>query len=138
MASRPGDDSLRDYGIAAPHGYNATGQHVATQDPAFTSGMDGNEAGVFQTILKPDDIYTEDGIYWADLPLGQRVKFIQNSDAKEAKRELQTIGRMIKKDPLSPVGAYMRNMVIPGAGLLLEGYVFIFAMLVSEWRLMPE
>ena len=30
---------------------------------------------------------------------------------------------MIKKDPLSPVGWYMRNAVIPGAGLLLEGYV---------------
>lgn len=123
MAAKPGDASLRDYGIAAPHGYNATGQHVATQDAAFTSAMDGNEADVFQTILKPDDIYTQDGTYWADLPLAQRVKFIQKSDADEAKRELRIVGRMIKKDPLSPVGAYMRNMVIPGAGLLLEGYV---------------
>lgn len=132
MSSRPGDASLRDYGIAAPHGYNATGHHVATQDAAFTSAMDGNEAGVFQTILKPDDIYTEDGTYWADLPLAQRVKFINQQDAAEAKRELKTIGRMIKKDPLSPVGAYMRNMVIPGAGLLLEGYVLV-VLVVQCW-----
>jgi hypothetical protein len=125
--NRAGDVSLRDYGIAAPHGYNATGEHVATQEPAFTSAMDGNEAGVFQTILKPDDIYTEDGTYWADLPLAQRVKFIQKSEAQESKRELKQIGHMIKKDPLSPIGAYMRNMVIPGAGLLLEGYVQIAA-----------
>ncbi|TID17058.1 phosphate transporter A-1 [Venturia nashicola] len=123
MSGRPGDASLRDYGIAAPHGYNATGHHVATQDAAFTTGMDGNEAGVFQTILKPDDIYTEDGTYWADLPLAKRVKFINQQDAAEAKRELKIIGRMTKRDPLSPVGAYVRNMVIPGAGLLLEGYV---------------
>jgi MFS family permease len=30
---------------------------------------------------------------------------------------------MIKRDPLSPVGWYFRNCVIPGAGLGLEGYV---------------
>jgi len=28
---------------------------------------------------------------------------------------------MFKADPLSPFSFYMRNMVIPGMGLLLEG-----------------
>ena len=35
--------------------------------------------------------------------------------------QLKAIGRMIKADPLSPLGYYVRNMVIPGMGLLLEG-----------------
>jgi len=97
---------------------------VATADVRDQFGnMDQAESSVFQTILKPDDIYDEQGRYWADLPIGERVKFVTSVDRKETQRELNTIGRMIKKDPLSPVGAYARNMIIPGAGLLLEGYV---------------
>jgi hypothetical protein len=119
--------SVRDYGLAAPHGPNVhTDEHVATEtlDKAFAGhDMSENEASVFRSILKPDDIYDSEGRYWADLPLGQKVRFVTSFDNAEAKRELNTIGRMIKNDPLSPVGAYMRNMVIPGAGLLLEGYV---------------
>ena len=51
----------------------------------------------------------------------RRFTFVNHVDGLEAKRELRMIGSMIKKDPLSPVGAYLRNMVIPGAGLGLEG-----------------
>ena len=113
--------SVRDYGLAAPHGPNMdTDRHVATQD---VHDMSSQEASVFQTILKPDDIYDENGVYWADLPLGRKLRFLNQVDSAEAKKELNSIGRMIKADPLSPVGYYMRNMVIPGAGLLLEGYV---------------
>lgn len=83
--------------------------------------MNHGEASIFQTILKPDDLYDEDGIYWADLPLVKKVKFVARNDRNESVRELKTIGRMMKKDPLSPVGAYFRNMVIPGLGLGLEG-----------------
>jgi hypothetical protein len=57
------------------------------------------------------------------MPIWQRIKFVNKVDSAEAKKELKAIGRMMKKDPLSPLGYYMRNMVIPGAGLLLEGYV---------------
>jgi MFS family permease len=96
------------------------GEHVATQD---VHGMNPNEAGVFKTILHPDDIYDENGVYWADMPLGQRIKFINKVDSAEAKKETTSILQMIKADPLSPVGYYTKNMVIPGAGLLLEGYV---------------
>ncbi|OCK74216.1 phosphate transporter A-1, partial [Lepidopterella palustris CBS 459.81] len=113
-------DSLRDYGVAAPHGPNMGGQHVATQN---VEDMSPNEAGVFQTIFHPDDIYDENGTYWADLPIGKRLAFVGKVDGAEAKKETTSILRMMKEDPLSPVGYYLKNMVVPGAGLLLEGYV---------------
>jgi hypothetical protein len=114
------DDSLRDFGAQAPHGPNPTGEHVATANISDL-GMNSNEEGVFQTILKPDDMYDNAGTYWADLPLLQRVRFILRTDRQETKREAGIVWGMFKKDPLSPVGAYFRNMVIPGMGLLLEG-----------------
>jgi len=110
--------SVRDYGLAVPHGPNTTGHHVATAD---FGDMSVNEAGVFQSLLKPDDSYDENGVYWGDMGLIQRAKFVSKVDAAESKKELSSIWSMIKKDPLSPVGYYARNMVIPGAGLLLEG-----------------
>ena len=113
--------SVRDYGLAAPHGPNMdVDRHVATQD---VQDMSPQEASVFQSILKPNDIYDDQGVYWADLPLMKKLRFVNSVDSAEARNELSSIGRMIKADPLSPVGYYMRNMVIPGAGLLLEGYV---------------
>lgn len=66
-------------------------------------------------------MYDEDGIYWADMPLRKRLKFINSVDSKEAKRELKATAQMAKKDPLSPITWYFRNMVLPGAGLGLEG-----------------
>lgn len=112
--------SLRDYGPAAPHGPNMTGEHVATDN---ITHMSVNEASVFHSLLKPDDSYDENGVYWADLPLGKRLKFVSKVDAQEARKEASFFWAMTKNDPLSPLGHYFRNMVIPGAGLLLEGYV---------------
>lgn len=57
------------------------------------------------------------------MPLAKRVKFVGQYDNKEALRELSSIWRMMKVDPLSPISYYFRNMVIPGAGLGLEGLV---------------
>ena len=88
----------------------------------YTRNAD-NEKQIFQYLLKPDDSYTPEGVYWADLPIGQRAAFVSGVDAAEARKELNTIGSMIKKDPLSPIGWYFRNCIIPGAGLGLEGYV---------------
>jgi hypothetical protein len=110
--------SLRDYGVAAPSGPNMKDEHVAT---ANIHDMNLNEQGVFNSILKPDDMYDEAGTYWADMGWLKRITFVNHVDGLEAKRELGMIGNMIKKDPLSPIGAYLRNMVIPGAGLGLEG-----------------
>jgi hypothetical protein len=83
--------------------------------------MSANEASVFHALLHPDDIYNENGTYWADLPIGQRMKFISKVDREESRKELSSIWTMFKNDPLSPVSYYMKNMVLPGAGLLLEG-----------------
>jgi hypothetical protein len=80
-----------------------------------------DEQAIFNHLLHPDDIYDEQGRYWADLPLMEKIRFVNKVNNAEAKRELGVIGRMIKEDPLSPVGAYFRNMVLPGAGLGLEG-----------------
>ena len=86
-----------------------------------TAQMSAKEKEVFDTLLHPDDCYDENGVYWADLPLGKRIKFVSSNEGREWKRELSNIGQMAKKDPLSPFGYYFRNMVIPGAGLGLEG-----------------
>ena len=116
--------SLRDYGPAAPHGPNMGEDHVATMQPD-SGDISNNEAGVFRQLLKPDDIYDSNGTYWADLPIGRRLAFVNKIDSAEARKELINIWRMMKVDPLSPFAFYVRNMVIPGAGLLLEGYVFL-------------
>ena len=83
--------------------------------------MSGAESSVFRTLLLPDDSYDEHGTYWADMPLMKRLNFVNKVDSAEAAKELSSIGRMFRADPLSPISFYMRNMVIPGAGLLLEG-----------------
>ncbi|KAJ4372296.1 hypothetical protein N0V83_004070 [Neocucurbitaria cava] len=115
--------SLRDYGVAAPHGPNMTGEHTATTDIDIRHDMSENEASVFHALLHPDDMYDANGTYWADLPFGQRVKFVRNVDAQEYKAEAKFFWDMFKKDPLAPIGHYFRTCVIPGAGLGLEGYV---------------
>lgn len=68
-------------------------------------------------------MYNSVGVYWADLPFLQRLKFVFNSDKAETSREFDNFWQMFKADPLSPIGWYIRNAVIPGAGLGLEGYV---------------
>ncbi|EEA20997.1 hypothetical protein TMatcc_001001 [Talaromyces marneffei ATCC 18224] len=104
-------------GPMPPHGPDVTGTHPQYED------MHPTEKDAFDVLLRPDDSYTPDGRYWADLPLGQRFKFVSKVESAEARKELAAIGRMIKADPLSPVSFYFKNMVLPGAGLLLEGYV---------------
>ncbi|KAJ6032117.1 hypothetical protein N7540_002849 [Penicillium herquei] len=108
---------MADFGLRAPHGPDMTGTHNPLED------MQSHERGAFDELIRPDDSYTKDGTYWADLPLGQKVKFVSSYDTAEAKRELGVIWGMMKEDPLSPISYYFRNMVLPGAGLGLEGYV---------------
>ncbi|SLM37689.1 mfs phosphate transporter [Lasallia pustulata] len=106
-----------DYGPAAPHGPDMTGTHPPIRD------MTQNERQIFDYLLRPDDSYDEHGVYWADMPLARRFKFVSSVDAKESAKELKSIWTMFKADPLSPVAYYFKNMVLPGAGLGLEGYV---------------
>ena len=102
---------------AAPHGPDMSGHHNPVHQ------ITENERQIFQYLIRPDDSYDEHGVYWADMPIGKRIKFVTNYDNAEAARELSAIGRMMRADPLSPVGYYFRNMVLPGAGLGLEGLV---------------
>lgn len=105
-----------DYGIvAAPHGAHPRD----TQD--IRHDMSANEASVFHALLHPDDLYDENGTYWADLPLGRRLKFVTKANHEEAQKERRSFWEMVKADPLSPIGYYLKNMVLPGAGLGLEG-----------------
>lgn len=85
--------------------------------------MNANERAIFDHLIRPDDSFDASGTYWADMNIFKRIGFVAKVDGAEAASELRSVGRMMKKDPLSPVGYYVRNMVIPGAGLLLEGCV---------------
>jgi hypothetical protein len=80
-----------------------------------------HEKQIFHSLIKPDDSYTSDGTYWADLPIMKRASFVAETDAQEARRELGAIESMMRKNPLSPIAWYLRNAVLPGAGLGLEG-----------------
>jgi hypothetical protein len=85
--------------------------------------MEMHEKDAFDQLIRPDDSYTKDGTYWADLPLMKKIGFVNSQNNTEAKRELKGIWAMMKEDPLSPVRYYFHNYVLPGAGLGLEGYV---------------
>ncbi|KAF4445852.1 inorganic phosphate permease, partial [Fusarium albosuccineum] len=45
------------------------------------------ERRIFSHVTRPDDSYTEDGVYWADLPLVQRMRFVSKVDNQAAKQE---------------------------------------------------
>ncbi|OJJ50101.1 hypothetical protein ASPZODRAFT_128708 [Penicilliopsis zonata CBS 506.65] len=87
------------------------------------TAMNLPEKEAFDRLIRPTDSYTENGTYWADLPIGERVKFVSAVNKAETNRELGNLWQMIKDDPLSPIGFYFREYVVPGAGLGLEGYV---------------
>lgn len=110
-----------DFDLNVPHGPDVTGHHAPLEDPHFD--MNQNEQDMFRTILKPDDSFDENGVYWADLPILQRIRFVSKVNNQETKKEARATWEMFKNDPLSPVAYYFRNMVLPGAGLGLEGYV---------------
>ena len=106
--------------VPVPHGPQADTNDLNDYPVADASE---EERRIFYHVTRPDDMYTPEGVYWADLPIMQRIKFCLHIDGMVAREELAVIGRMIRKDPLSPIGWYFRNSVIPGAGLGLEGYV---------------
>ncbi|PMD18559.1 putative inorganic phosphate transporter C8E4.01c [Hyaloscypha hepaticicola] len=105
--------------LSAPHGPETGDDHVHLEGRA----PDEDDTSILKQLIYPNDTYTPEGVYWADLPLGKQLAFNAAIDNAEAKKELSSIWQMMKKDPLSPVGWYFRNAVLPGAGLGLEGYV---------------
>ncbi|CAG8959983.1 hypothetical protein HYFRA_00012700 [Hymenoscyphus fraxineus] len=111
--------------------HNATSQAVTGAPRSSETSDDhesfntekNNENRILKRVIYPDDTHTPEGVYWADLPFTKQMAFNASVDNAEAKSELKAIGTMMKKDPLSPIGWYLRNAVLPGAGLGLEGYV---------------
>ena len=103
--------------IQVPHGPETGDDHASLP---YAHNPE-NEKAIFNYLLHPDDTHTPDGTYWADLPLGQRVRFVTKIDNAEVKKELKSTWALTKRDPLAPVGWYMKEAVLPGAGLGLEG-----------------
>jgi len=68
---------------------------------------------IFNYLLLPDDLYTAEGVYWADLKPMERLRFVNKVNNEEAKKEVSSIWQMTKKDPLSPVGWYFKNAQSP-------------------------
>lgn len=106
--------------IPVPHGPETGQEH---DDYPVNHGTTEEERRIFGYLTRPDDCFTEDGVYWADLPLRKRISFVNGVHNEETMKELKATGQMVKKDPLSPLSWYFRNAVLPGAGLGLEGYV---------------
>ncbi|KAK4451446.1 putative inorganic phosphate transporter 1-6 [Podospora aff. communis PSN243] len=109
--------------LPVPHGPETGDEHGHYPKDGDENLTTDDERAIFSYLTHPDDCYTPDGTYWADLPLRKRIAFVNKSQNEEARQELLSIGRMIKEDPLSPLSWYFRNAVLPGAGLGLEGYV---------------
>ncbi|KAH7136574.1 major facilitator superfamily domain-containing protein [Dactylonectria macrodidyma] len=103
--------------IPVPHG------PPDSDDPDEFPGLSDAERRIFSHVTRPSDSYDEDGVYWADLPLAKRVKFVHKVDSGASAEEARSAWSMFKEDPLSPLSWYFRHAVIPGAGLGLEGYV---------------
>lgn len=106
--------------IPVPHGPVTGDEHQHYPRGHYATDQ---EKEIFRYLTQPDDSYTSEGIYWADLPLSKRFSFVSKTDRAESKAEAESIWLMFKKDPLSPVAWYFRHAVLPGAGLGLEGYV---------------
>jgi hypothetical protein len=73
---------------------------------------------LFRPHLHPSDIYTPQGIYFADLPYLQRARFVLSVDRAELRSELQIIG---SQSVWANVKKYFKEYVVPGMGLGLEG-----------------
>jgi MFS family permease len=76
--------------------------------------------------LLREDLFPSDSFlgttYWADLPLGKQIKWVNEQSDAEARRELKALGASFKRDPLQPFRDYFGKYVITGMGLFVEGY----------------
>lgn len=106
--------------IPVPHGPETGQEHDHYPKEGRTTER---EREIFSYLTHPDDSYTPEGVYWADLPIHKRIAFVNRVQNEETAKEFKSFLSMLKKDPLSPVSWYWRNAILPGAGLGLEGYV---------------
>jgi hypothetical protein len=103
--------------INAPLGPETSDNHVYFQGRPLGE----EDTNFLRRLVYPNDTYTLEDVYWADLPYRKQLAFNTNVDIAEIKKELSSIWLMTKKNPLSPIGWYFKNAVLPGAGLGLEG-----------------
>ncbi|GAA6043351.1 hypothetical protein JCM8097_008044 [Rhodosporidiobolus ruineniae] len=126
-----------DYGITAEKQAYPTSS-PSTSASASTAAAPGSLDHLIDAALFPDDSYTKDGTYWADLPRKQQWQFINSTTNAEAKREFWMVWEMFKQDPASPFRAYWNKYVLTGMGLFVEGYVLfsignLTALFSSAW-----
>ncbi|GAA97016.1 hypothetical protein E5Q_03690 [Mixia osmundae IAM 14324] len=81
-----------------------------------------SDIGLLRDSIAPLDSYTEDGVYWADLPARQRNAWITRTEGAESRREFGVVWAMFKKDPLEPIRQYFARYVATGMGLFVEGF----------------
>ncbi len=86
--------------VPVPHGPE-TGEEYE-QFPERRDYTEEEEREIFRHIIRPDDSFTENGTYWADLPWLQKAAFVNRINNQEAVKELKTIWAMMKKDPAKP------------------------------------
>jgi len=109
--------------IPVPHGPETGDEYEDYPALQLGAGATEQERRILGHLTHPDDSFTPEGVYWADLPFRERIKFVTRVQAAEDMKEAKATWEMFKNDPLSPVSYYFRNAVLPGAGLGLEGYV---------------
>jgi len=109
---------------------------ATSRDVAFR-GLPQNPDDLLNDTIYPDDAY-KGNTYWADLPTGERTKWVNNQHNEEARRELTAIWQSFKVDPLRPFSQYFHNYAITGVGFFSEGYVLfsvgnILTLFESVW-----
>lgn len=85
-----------------------------------TTAASSTNEHLLKESLFPEDSYTSDGVYWADLPRKERLAFINRQQNAEAKREFRWVLDMFKQDPMEPFRRYFRKYVMTGMGLFVE------------------
>jgi len=105
-----------------PDGFGQYRNPGATNRDIAFARLPEDPESLLHDELYPDDAY-KGTTYWADLPAGERTKFVNQQANAETARELRLVLDMAKNDPLSPIKAYFNNFVITGVGFFSEGYV---------------
>ncbi|KIW26445.1 uncharacterized protein PV07_09539 [Cladophialophora immunda] len=85
-------------------------------------GLPREHESLLKETLYPDDAF-KGTTYWADLPAGERTKWVNDQHSSEARRELRDVWQMFKADPLDPINRYLHNYAVTGVGFFTEGYV---------------
>ena len=105
-------DKVEDYDVYAVPQFPRMEQGDPTEPP---------DEDLLKDELFPADMYSGT-TYWADLPLGERIRWVNSQSDAEAHREFWLLMSEFKKDPLQPIRDYFGHYVITGMGMFVEGY----------------